>query len=168
MKLPIQIAAPILLLAACGQPSAEQQARRDAAAVAQVNAAQNQLPPLQPIRLEPLGPDDMARIDAQGVGCAFYPTGAAGAPVMVNDRSLAWVKRDAGIVKLASDPGSAQSPGGTWSRYVGREFTLRTEAESGPGAPAGEEGASWPAELTLRDPHDRVALRQRGRLVCGA
>ncbi|MFO1256278.1 MAG: hypothetical protein U1E37_11530 [Sphingomonadaceae bacterium] len=156
-----------MALAVGGCTSKEEQARRDAADIAAVKAAQNQLPPLVPANPEPLSPADLARLDAPGGVCSFVASTSARAEILLaSDAHFAWIRLDGGLVKLASDPGSAPGPAGSWTHYVGKEQTLRIEGRGNAGVPPSATAGAWPSRITLRDPHDRVVFSSDGTLGC--
>ena len=155
----------LLALTACGQ-SAEQRRAADEADIEAVKAAQNRLPPLQPMKPDPLMQEDIARIDASGPGCMVRLGEGLAPPVLVTVGSFGWVKLDGAIIKVAGDSGSEHGPVDTWTRFTGKQVTLRLEYPSGPVPQAGQESQSHPVTLTMRDPYDRVIYRGQGTQTC--
>ena len=80
--------------------------------------------------------------------------------------SFGWVKLDGAIIKVAGDSGSEHGPVDTWTRFTGKQVTLRLEYPSGPVPQAGQESQSHPLTLTMRDPYDRVIYRGQGTQTC--
>lgn len=155
----------LALLSACGQ-SKEGRARDDAAAIAAVKAAQNQLPPIRLIVPEALLPDDLGRIDASGGRCSLVlPSGAA--PVLVTMGSYGWIKLDSELIKLAADIGSDHGPVRTWSHYVGKQITLRVEPADTDTAP-GSGPVRHRVKLVVRDAWDRIVFAADGAQACQA
>ena len=153
-------------LGACsdGMSKAERDAR-DAEAVAMVEEAQEQRPPLEDIRPEPITFDDIDREDLFGARCfMLHPSG--GHMVALGMESDGYIKRDGEMVRLAADKGSARQPHDTWSNYDGRELSMRLRI-TGEGAQSGEEAIDYPGEFLLRDSFDREVFRLDGTIQCG-
>ena len=153
-----------LLLAACtpGQTAAEKRAEEDRA-IAQVEAAQATKPPPQLIAPQPILFADIKKYDLFGAGCAFAPGNSMGA-VLLTRAKVAYLKLDDRPVRFASDPGSAQLPLDTVSRYVGKAMALsltRSDADAG-------EATRWAGHLVVTDPFDQVIYQADGRVQCGA
>lgn len=155
----------LLALAACGQ-SAEQRKAADEADVEAVKAAQNRLPPLEPAQPEPLMQEDIARIDASGPGCMVRLGEGLAPPIFVTVGSFGWVKLDGEMIKVAGDTGSEHGPADTWTRYTGKQATLRLEYRSGDVSQAGLAERSNRVTVTMRDPYDRVIYRGQGVQTC--
>ncbi len=155
----------LLALGACGQ-SAEQRRAADEADIEAVKAAQNRLPPLAPAQPEPLMQDDIARIDASGPGCMVRLGEGLSPPIFFTVGSFGWFKVDGAMIKVAGDSGSEHGPADTWTRYTGKQATLRLEYAGG-GVPAtGLEARSHAVIVTMRDPYDRVIYRGQGIQTC--
>lgn len=158
----------VLALSACGQSEPGRKAISDEEAIAAVEAAQNRLPPIKEIVPQPLTRADFARIEP-GPACSFRPDAdLAGDPLMHSGKSLAYLKIDGELIKLASDPGGPELPLGTWQHYVGKSVTLRIEWPGGAGKRVDVDRRRWPARLVLRDPIDRIAYDASGWLDCEA
>lgn len=155
----------LLALAACGQ-SAEQRRAADEADVEAVKAAQNRLPPLEPIQPEPLMQEDVARIDASGPGCMVRLGEGMAPPIFVTVGSFGWFKLDGEMIKVAGDSGSEHGPAQTWTRYTGKQATLRLEYAPGDVSPSGLDERSRTVIVTMRDPYDRVIYRGQGVQTC--
>ena len=155
----------LLALAACG-PSAEQRRAADEADVEAVKAAQNRLPPLEPVQPDPLMQEDIARIDASGPGCMVRLGEGRAPPIFVTVGSFGWLKLDGAMIKVAGDSGSERGPADTWTRYTGKQATLRLEYARGDVPPTGLEERSRVVIVTMRDPYDRVIYRGQGVQTC--
>ena len=155
-------------LAACSrQPTAEEVAAQERRDIAQVEAVQKQKPPPQMIAPEPILFPDIEKYDLFGAGCAFAPGDSMGAIMLARDK-VAWMKLEGDLVRFASDPGSAEMPLGTWSRYSGKEMALALTRSEGAGDPDGEETVRWRGRLTVTDPFDQVIYNEEGMVQCGA
>lgn len=164
----VDAAAAILLLAACqGEPTPQQKAAQDARDIAEVEAIQNQKPPPQRLRPQPIRFDDIQAHRLFDAGCAFAPGGSMGA-VLLAQAKAGYIKLDGRIIRLASDPGSAQLPLGAWSRYTGKEFAVSLTKSVGDGEPQGADSLRWPGHLTITDPFDQVIYDEDGSVQCGA
>lgn len=152
-------------LAACGQ-SAEEKRAADEADVAAVEAAQKRMPPLAPMRPQMLLEEDIARIDAAGPGCVLRIGEGLSPPVLITVGSFGWLKLDDEIVKVAGDSGSERGPAQTWTRYSGKQATLRIGFNDGDIAPSGAPGEGHAVTLTMRDAYDRVVYRGQGMQTC--
>jgi hypothetical protein len=155
----------LFALVACGK-SAEDRRAEDAADVAAVEAAQNRMPPLNPVKPEPMLDADIARIDATGPGCMLRAGQGLVPPVLVTVGSFGWLKIDGTMLKVAGDSGSDRAPSDTWTHYTGKQVTLRIEYPGASAAATSAEDSSRPATLTLRDAWDRVVYRGEGTQSC--
>ena len=155
----------LLVVAACG-PNADQRKAADEADVEAVEAAQNRLPLLQPMKPEPLMQEDIARVDATGPGCMVRLGEGLAPPVLVTVGSFGWLKLGGAIVKVASDSGSERGPADTWTRYTGKQATLRIEYAPGDIQASGLENSSHLVIITMRDAYDRVIYRGQGLQTC--
>jgi hypothetical protein len=144
-----------LTLAACGQ-SAEQQRKDDDRDVAAVEAAQNRLPPTEAVALQFLLPADQARMDGVGGRC-IYSNGETSRtdPVLVTMGSFGWIKVKGELIKLAADSSSDPGPVRTWTRYTGRENTLRILPAESRVAPSDSARTRQQVRLVVRDAWDR-------------
>jgi hypothetical protein len=156
----------VLLLASCA-PEQDPAAKKaeDDRAVAQVEAAQKVKPPLRPITPQPILFADLQKYDLFGAGCAFAPGGSMGA-VLLTRPKMAFLKLTDKLVRFGSDPGSAELPFDTVSRYVGREYAAsltRTEDTA-----AGAKALRFPGRLVVTDPFDQVVYAEDGLIQCQA
>jgi hypothetical protein len=146
----------VLLVAGCGKDPVQQR-REDDQAVAAVNAAQNRLPPPKPFRPEPLTVEDLARMDDVGARC-ILPADPAGPaiPQLVTMGSYGWIKLDGELIRLVADTAGQPGNNRTWSRYTGKELTLRIEPAEARAAPITANGVHRRVRLTVRDAWQRV------------
>lgn len=157
-----------LMLGACGQ-SPEEMAREDEAAVAAVKAAQNRIPPPSALSPEQFGPDDFARMDDHGASCAFYLGSVPDARAVLMARpSYGWIKLEGDLLKLVSDSGSDAGPLGTWTRYAGKDISIRIEHKRADRVASEAPRQEAPAQLMVRDRWDRVVFAAAGSLRCAA
>lgn len=157
----------VLVLAGCGEDiSPEEQARRDAQAVAEVRAAQ--IPPPVPVTLEPIAFADIEEHELFGVGCSFLTEGRGEDVVAIALGDAAYAKRNGAMLRLAPDAGSSANPFGTRSKYDGREFSMELDLLDPEGEQVGMETMGYPARLTLTDGRDRVIHRAEGTAQCGS
>jgi hypothetical protein len=164
-KLPLALA---LLLAACSsEPTPVEKATADARAVAEVEAIQKQKPPPQPLAPQAILFDDIQKHDLFGPGCAFAPGGSMGAVLLAQDK-IGFLKLEDRIVSVASDPGSTRLPGGAWSRYVGKAFSLRLARTERQGSSPAAETLRWPARVTITDAHDQMVYDATGAVQCSS
>lgn len=158
---------PCLTLAAC-QPSETpaERARKDARAVAMVEAAQRQVPPPSPLDPEPITPGDIESGHLEPA-CRFVSAGRTdGNPVMlVNDRR-ALIKSEARFIALAADSGSPSIGPELKAHYVGKAQSLVLERGPGTGTHPGEDGMRWPAKVSVRDAWDQLVYAGTGELSC--
>lgn len=158
----------LTLLTACGEPgpTAEEQARLDAQAIAEVEAAQ--VPPPEMLAPQTMDFADFERHGILGVGCSFAPAGGGEDPIAVAMTDAAYMKIDGAIDQFASDAGSAQSAYGTWTGYDSGSHSMQLELLDGEGKQVGMETIEHEARLTLRDGRDRVVYDAEGTALCGA
>lgn len=155
------------MLAACGeQVTPEEQARRDAADVAEVRA--NQVPPAIPAKLEPIRYPEIEKNEIYGIGCSFVPHGGGMGAVAIAMQDAAYVMPDSSVMRLAPDAGSDEGPFGTRTKYDGRKFSLQLETSGKEGEQVGMETIEYDARLTLRDERDRVVYAKEGYAQCGS
>ena len=154
---------------ACEKPTDERrQAAQDARDIAQVEAAQDNRPPVAAVSPQSITVADRDGYGLHGIGCGLIPGAPpAGDPVVVAGPQRALLKLDGRLTMLASDPGSAAMPLGTWTHYVGKERSLTLEKGPGDGANPGSERMRWPGKLTVRDVWNRVIFTIDGTLECG-
>lgn len=155
-----------LALAACGSdPTPEEKARSDAAASAEIRAAN--VPPAIPVTLEPIAYADIEAHELIGIGCSFALSRDADAAMAVTMADAGYVKQDNEIQRLAPDMGSAEMPFGTRSNYDGTAFGLELIMR-GDGEAIGGETMLYDAALTLRDGRGRVVYQRDGVARCGS
>lgn len=163
-------------LAGCGQAGdeASDDTGLDDAETADAIAA-SEAPP--PIAVTPQVMDfaDYEANDIYGAGCVFLSafqqaeaTGKApGDPVIaVALADAGYLKLNDTVMRLSPDSGSAANPLGARVKYDGLEYSFRLEAAGG--APSNSDTADFPAQLTIRDPLDRVVYQSDGTARCGA
>ncbi len=149
-------------LAACHHaPTPQEQAEKDARAVAYVKAAQNHFPPPQPIHPQAMTASELTAKEMLRQQCAFRADSAPGNVVLVVTARRAVLKLDDGLVVLASDPGGPALINGAWQHYVGKAYSLHIEPMADPVV-----GGALRARARLRDEHDRVVYEQTGALTC--
>jgi hypothetical protein len=152
----------MLLAAACNRLTPAEKAARDARDVAEVEAIQHRLPPLQPIRLQPLDTGVRSLFHLAKAGCDFRSDGQRGrGPVLVADRAKAVLLIDDKPVIYAADSGSAALSFGAHERYFGRSNLAQLVKAPGEGSPERS-----PMSLTICDRFDRVAYFAHGTLAC--
>lgn len=157
----------VLALAGCGENiSPEEQARRDAQAVAEVRATQ--IAPPVPVTLQPIGFADIEEQGMIGLGCSFLAENGGNEAVAITMGNAAFAKRGGKVMRLAPDRGSAENPVGTQAKYDGREFSLQLDLLEEEGEQVGMETMGYDARLTLIDGRDRVLYRADGTAQCGA
>jgi hypothetical protein len=147
----------VVAVAACD--SKEDKAAADARDIAAVEAANHAPPPRIKLALQPILFPDIQQARLYDKGCAFVPDGGGLGAVLMTDSKRAAIKTGDAMVILASDPGSAAMPAGTWSRYTGKAYAL-TLTRSGDG------DESFPGKLVVTDPADQVAYEASGLVQC--
>ena len=156
--------AVLLPLASCSGENAPDPAATDRA-VAQVEATNKSLPPLRPIRPEPITFIEMQKFAIHGKGCSFVRNGGgmAADAIMLTDRAVVVI--DGGAAVFAADKGSANLPLGAWSKYLGKGLSLAlTPLKADTGArPATNE---FHAKLIISDPYGRAAFEAEGDAQC--
>jgi len=160
---PIVLAA--LLASSCGkpEPSAAEKARKDAADVAAVNAAQ--VPPPTPVTPELIGMPDIEKYDMFGAGCSFAAGGGIG-PVAMLQPKRGFMKIDGAIVPFAPDAGSGDLPLGAKAKYTGGAWSFVLDLASEEGKQTGGETIDYPARLILRNDHDQIVYQSDGTAQC--
>lgn len=158
---------PLALLAACGDKEAKEaeRASKIAADVAEVEAAQNAKPPLQPIALEPITQQDIEANNFYGAGCSFGGNDGQN-PLVIAQSGRAVIKVKAELQVLYADIGGSKLAMGAWQHYTGKDNTLtvRRTDDGGEGATSGT--ADYAALLTIFDAWGREVLRQNGPIHC--
>ena len=154
----------VLAGAACKpDPTPEQKAANDAAAVAQVEAAQKLRAPVQPLALQTISEADSAAAAISGAGCSFVPAGAKD-PVLVGDTERAVIKTSDVTTTMAVDAGASS----TTHHYIGRTHTAFIDQGSDKGQAWGDEGIRAAATMTVQDSERREVYRAEGTIYCGA
>ncbi|MFC3097755.1 hypothetical protein [Alteraurantiacibacter palmitatis] len=166
---PFVLLGACLSLSACGeQVSPEEQARRDAEAVAAVKRANAAIPPLEEVVPEPILYPDLEQHDLYGLACSYAP-GTSLATRVVTRAADAFVKIDGEMLRFAADPGSRELPGNTRTLYNGRAYSLRLEIEGDGTAIAEGSGATrYSGTVHLRDRWNRTVYTGTGTVDCGA
>ena len=158
--LAVPMALSLIVVSGCDRSlSPEEQNRRDAADVAAVEAIQKIEPPIKPITLQPISPEDITAKNLGGAGCRFS-TIAPDQPLALALVGRALIKVDDNIVMLIADNGGTKLEQGAWEHYLGKQYTLTVKRAAGPDQVTGE--------LTVRDAWDRVIYSARGQLSCSA
>ena len=153
----------LLLLAGCKpDPDSAAQKAEDDRAVAQVEAIQKQKPPPRAIAPRPILFAEIQKYNLFGAGCAFAPGGSMGAVLLTRDKA-AFMNLSDGMVRFASDPGSAALPFDTRSRYVGKAMSLSLTRE-----PGETDALRWHARLIVTDTFDQPVYQADGLVECRA
>lgn len=146
------------LLAACGDGPDASRADK----VAEIERAnQGNAVPVSP---EPILYPDIERHQLTDPACAFAPDGGGMAPIalLMADRAVMKVAHE--IVEFAPDNGVQKGPELAWTKYDGREWSLRFglgQEEAGAAS-----GKRYEATLELRDGKDRTVYRAGGYAQC--
>ena len=158
--LAVPMALGLIVVSGCDRsPSPAEQNRRAAADVAAVEAIQKIEPPIKPITLQPITPEEITAKNLGGAGCRLSTTAPA-QPLALALVGRAVIKVDDNIVMLIADNGGTKLEQGAWEHYLGKQYTLTLNRAAGPDQVAGE--------LTVRDAWDRVIYSARGLLDCSA
>jgi hypothetical protein len=152
---------PLLLLAACGEePVSEEERARRVAEIERVNEGV-----ALPVSPEPIMYPDMEEGGLMDPACAFAPEGGGMAPVALAFTDSAWMKVRGELVEFAPDAGVQKGPALAWTKYDGREHSLRL----GLGQEiAGSTGRRFEATLELRDGKDRTVYQAQGFAQCAS
>lgn len=144
----------VLLLAACAQaPTPEEQQLIDDAAVAAVEQANAQMPPVEELRPEIISEADVAKAGIEGARCTFMP-GTNSGPRLIARPLDAFIKLDGDMLRLAADSGSLELAGGFRTIYNGRAVVVRLARQ-------GDEGT-----ITVLDPYGREVYVGSGTVAC--
>jgi len=153
---------PLLALAACDKAPSQS----DAAAIAQVEAAQKERAPAKPIAPQPIHYFDITKGKLYGAGCNFVAVDGGMGAVLLAQADRAIIKLDDALVVLAADKGSARLPQGAWSRYSGRDRALTlTRIDDGKAGANGVVG-SFSGQLVITDADDRPVYSAKGTVQC--
>lgn len=156
-----------LLLSACGHaPTAEEKARQEERAIAEVEA--NQTPPPDNPTPQPISYSESERAGIHGAGCSFRPGGSDGNPIAIALMSEGFMRFDDEIQHFAPDSGSPVTPFGTYTKYDSGHYAMEWNIDNSGGKAAGMDTMEHKARLILRDGHGRVIFSAQGQAVCGA
>lgn len=165
---PIASFALVFLCAACSRaPDAQERARADAAAVAQVEAAQDHVLPARPIMPQGIAAADLHSWDIPEGGCTLSVPNRWIDPIIHADGRAAVIKLDGDPEIMASDSGSGVI-GTIRNHYVGRRYTLRIKATIDPDTVEGGRKAWQNVAMTIRDADRRVVFDAVGVMSCAA
>lgn len=89
-------------------------------------------------------------------------------PQLVTMGSYGWIKLDGELIRLAADTSSQPGYGKTWSRYTGKQLTLRIEPTESRAAPVTANGVHRLVRLTVRDAWQRVIYEKSVWQACAA
>jgi len=153
---------PALLLIGCSKSDAiaPSNAAEDARAIAAVEAAQQQLPPVDFVTLQPIAESD-------GLPCAFNLSASAKPPVFRFGAEAGRVMIEGDVKTFAVDHGSIEIYPGVRQEFDGKEFSLALQHDADDADNRGN-ASRWPAKLTMRDSHDRPVFLGMGVVSCGA
>ena len=158
----------LAVLAGCKPSvSAEEQRRRDDAAVAAVKAIQDTPPPLKPIIPQALAAQEVKALGLDRTGCVFAAQSAPTQLLVVALPGRAVIKIDGKKDVFASDFGGGKLESGAWERYTGNSYTINIKHQPGSGQPTATGRIRFAGELTLRDAWDRAVFTTQGPLDCG-
>ena len=158
--------AAVLALAACGKErSPQDQAVRDAHAVAAVER-------INQAAIKPLAPDmilspDIENNQLQGPGCAFAAQHNLGATLLTR-KDRAYMKLAGKIAEFTADAGSAELPAGARSKYRGNDLVLQFSVDAANGSRPGAAQATQPGRLIARDLDGNVVFDQPGSVQCAS
>ncbi|GGC20225.1 hypothetical protein GCM10011371_04910 [Novosphingobium marinum] len=156
---------PAFMLSACDAQSPDEEGM-DTRAIAQVEAAQDPVPPVEIVRLVPITFEDIEQSEAFGASCAFTASSQE-PPVVIAMAEAAWLKPDGLMIQFSADTGSEELPYGARAHYDGREMSLDLQL-SGEGERSGDETTDYSGRVTLRDAHGRLVYTAAGTVQCGA
>jgi hypothetical protein len=152
---------PVLLVGACGEePRTAEEIARRTAEIERVN--EGVALPVEPQRITY---PDMERYDLLGPSCAFAPEGSM-APVALAKEDAAWMKVRGEMVKFAPDPGVQKGPALAWTKYDGREHSLRLGLGAEVDGSTSPTGKRYEGTLELRDGKDRTVFTANGMIQC--
>lgn len=158
----LAILLPLAALTACHK--APQQS--DAAAIAQVEAAQKERAPAREISPQVIDFFDITKGKLTGSGCNFVPDNGGMGAVLLAQEDRGIIKLDGAPVILAADKGSAKLPQHGWSHYTGREWALTlTRIDDGRGKTMGVID-SFTGQLVITDADNRPVYNAKGNVQC--
>lgn len=154
-----------LLSAACdSEQGRAEKALADAEAIAQVEAAQNVVPPLVPVTPQEITSAELEKNNLVGAGCLFRSDD--GKVLVVAMPSVA-VMKVAGEMRVhAADSGSAPLAAGAWTHYDGKDNAIDLQIVEGESKRAADDGTDWPGRVTVRDGAERVVFTAAGTVEC--
>ena len=152
---------PALLLIGCSKSavSAPSSAVEDAEAIAAVQAAQQQLPPIDFVTLQPIA-------ESEGQPCAFNLSASVKPPVFRFGADAGRVMIEGDVKTFAVDHGSIEIYPGVRQEYDSTEFSLQLQHDVDDADNRGNAGR-WPAKLTMKDSHERLVFLGMGVVTCG-
>ncbi len=152
---------PAILLVSCSKIDviAPTSAAEDAQAIAAVEAAQQRLPPVDFVTLQPIPASD-------GQPCAFNFSASAKPPIFRFGPDAGQVMIDGNVKSFAVDHGSIEVYPGVRQQYDSKEFSLQLQHDVDDADNRGN-AHRWPAKLTISDSHDRMVLLAMGVVTCG-
>ncbi|QYU67116.1 hypothetical protein J4558_19475 [Leptolyngbya sp. 15MV] len=153
---------PFLLLAGCGEEPVSEEERL--ARVAEIERVNRGVP--LPASPEPIHYPDMEKHELLGASCAFAPDGGGLAPIVLAMDDAAWMKMRGEIEQFAPDPGVQKGPSVAWTKYDGREHSLRLGLGQEIEGATSPTGKRYEATLELRDGRDRTVYEARGFAQC--
>lgn len=150
---------PLLaLLGACGEPS-DRSADEKLAEIEQANEGV-----AVPVTPEPILYPDIEKNGLTDPACAFAPDGGGMAPILLAMDARAVMKIGGEIAEFAPDNGVQKGPELAWTKYDGREYSIRFglgQEESGAAS-----GKRYEASIELRDGKDRTVYQATGYAQC--
>ena len=152
---------PAILVVGCTKAVviAPSSAAEDARAVAAVEAAQQRLPPVDFVTLQPIPL-------SEGQPCAFNFSASAKPPVFRFGPDTGKVMIDGNVKGFAVDRGSIELYPGVRQQYDGKEFSLQLQHDVDNADNRGN-GHRWPAKLTMADRYERPVFLGMGVVTCG-
>lgn len=150
---------PLLaLLGACGE-SPDRSADEKLAEIEQANEGV-----AVPVTPEPILYPDIEKNGLTDPACAFAPDGGGMAPILLAMDAKAVMKIGGEIGEFAPDNGVQKGPELAWTKYDGREYSIRFGlGQEEPGAASGKR---YEASIELRDGKDRTVYQATGYAQC--
>ncbi|MEO6388679.1 MAG: hypothetical protein ABIT16_03195 [Croceibacterium sp.] len=150
-----------LVLSGCGDTvSPADKKQQDDRAVAMVQAANDEMPPIELVTPDPIQLPDIERFDLYGQACSFAPGTSLGTRVFAREAD-AFMKIKGDVQRLAADPGARELPMRTRGLYSGTNYSLRLQIEGEGKGPGNYEGS-----VTLFDKYNRVVYEGTGLAQC--
>ncbi len=155
---------PLLLIVACGdEPMSDEERARRVAEIERVNEGV-----ALPVSPEPIMYPDMEEGGLMDPACAFAPDGGGMAPVALAFTDSAWMKVRGELVEFAPDAGVQKGPALAWTKYDGREHSLRLGLGQEVDGSTSPTGRRFEATLELRDGKDRTVYQAAGFAQCAS